>query len=57
MWQTFLQFIEQQWNALAHWNSLVEIAFLAAGIYSIYVYFRGTRAARVLTGLACSWCR
>ncbi len=51
MWQSFLELIEQQWNALAHWNSLVEIGFLAAGIYSIYLYFRGTRAARVLTGL------
>ncbi len=51
MWETFLQFIEQQRNALAHWNSLVEIGFLSAGIYFTYIYFRGTRAARVLTGL------
>ena len=51
MWQSFLQFGQQQWNALAQWNSLVEIGFLAAGIYYIYIYFRGTRAARVLTGM------
>ncbi len=51
MWQSFLQFSQQQWNALAQWNSLVEIGFLAAGIYYIYIYFRGTRAARVLTGM------
>ena len=51
MWQTFLQFTQQQWNALDQWNSLVEIGFLAAGIYFIYIYFRGTRAARVLTGM------
>ncbi len=51
MWQFFLQFSRQQWNALAQWNSLVEIGFLSAGIYYIYIYFRGTRAARVLTGM------
>lgn len=51
MWQILLQFSEQQWSTLAHWNSFVEIGVLAAGIYSIYIYFRGTRAARVLTGL------
>ena len=51
MWPRFLQFLQQQWSALAQWNSLVEIALVAAGIYYTYVYFRGTRAARVLTGL------
>ena len=51
MWQSLLQFSQQQWSALAQWNSLVEIGFLAAGIYYIYIYFRGTRAARVLTGM------
>ena len=51
MWQSFLQFSRQQWSALAQWNSLVEIGFLAAGIYYIYIYFRGTRTARVLTGM------
>lgn len=51
MWERFVQFLQEQWNALAHWNSLVEILFVAAGIYYAYFYFRGTRAARVLTGL------
>ena len=51
MWQSFLQFSAQQWAALAQWNSVVEIVLLAAGIYYTYLYFRGTRAARVLTGL------
>lgn len=41
-----LQFIEQEWN------SGIEILLLAVGIYYGYLYFRGTRGARVLTGLA-----
>lgn len=34
------------------WNSAVEIALLTVAIYYLYLYFRGTRGARVLTGLA-----
>lgn len=34
-----------------HWNALLEIAFFAVGLYQLYLYFRGTRGARVLTGL------
>ncbi len=34
------------------WNSGMEILLLAVGIYYGYLYFRGTRGARVLTGLA-----
>ena len=40
------QFIQQEWN------SGIEILLLAVGIYYGYLYFRGTRGARVLTGLA-----
>jgi diadenylate cyclase len=39
------QFVRQQWN------SAIEILLLAVGIYYAYLYFRGTRGARVLTGL------
>jgi diadenylate cyclase len=38
--------------ARQEWNSGLEILVLAAGIYQAYLYFRGTRGARVLTGLA-----
>src|SRR5436190_10787860 len=34
------------------WRSLVEILLLWVAIYYGYLYFRGTRGAKVLTGLA-----
>src|SRR5438045_8343635 len=34
------------------WRSAVEILLLTIGIYYGYLYFRGTRGAKVLTGLA-----
>src|SRR3954468_10065911 len=34
------------------WRSLFEIILLSVGIYYGYLYFRGTRGAKVLTGLA-----
>jgi diadenylate cyclase len=34
------------------WRSLVEILLLSVAIYYGYLYFRGTRGAKVLTGLA-----
>src|ERR1700716_1261322 len=34
------------------WRSIIEIILLSVGIYYGYVYFRGTRGAKVLTGLA-----
>jgi len=37
---------------LRGWRSLVEILLLWVAIYYGYVYFRGTRGAKVLTGLA-----
>jgi diadenylate cyclase len=37
---------------LENWRSAVEIILLSVGIYYGYVYFRGTRGAKVLTGLA-----
>ncbi len=37
---------------LDQWRGLVEIALLSVGIYYGYLYFRGTRGAKVLTGLA-----
>jgi diadenylate cyclase len=37
---------------LVSWRSLFEIILLSVGIYYGYVYFRGTRGAKVLTGLA-----
>ena len=37
---------------LDHWRGLVEILLLTVGIYYGYLYFRGTRGAKVLTGLA-----
>lgn len=35
-----------------NWRSWVEIAILSVVIYYAYIYFRGTRGAKVLTGLA-----
>src|SRR6266481_9781437 len=37
---------------LNYWNAAIEIALLAMAIYYGYLYFRGTRGAKVLTGLA-----
>lgn len=37
---------------LARWRSAVEIGIMSVGIYYGYRYFRGTRGAKVLTGLA-----
>lgn len=34
------------------WRGVVEILLLSVGIYYGYLYFRGTRGAKVLTGLA-----
>src|SRR5207244_11419876 len=34
------------------WRSIIEIVLLSVGIYYGYLYFRGTRGAKVLTGLA-----
>ena len=34
------------------WRSLIEILLLSVAIYYGYLYFRGTRGAKVLTGLA-----
>src|SRR5438093_5048 len=35
-----------------HWRDVIEIAILAVAIYYGYMYLRGTRGARVLTGFA-----
>src|ERR1700727_1247906 len=35
-----------------YWNAAIEILILAVALYYGYLYFRGTRAAKVLTGLA-----
>ena len=40
----------QTW--LDGWRGLVEIILLSVGIYYGYLYFKGTRGAKVLTGLA-----
>jgi len=37
---------------LDQWRGLFEILLLSVGIYYGYLYFRGTRGAKVLTGLA-----
>lgn len=42
--------IAEMW--LANWRSAVEILLMSVGIYYGYLYFRGTRGAKVLTGLA-----
>jgi diadenylate cyclase len=36
----------------SNWSAAIEILILAVAIYYGYLYFRGTRGARVLTGLA-----
>ena len=38
--------------AEAHWRDAIEIAILAVVLYHGYIYLRGTRGARVLTGFA-----
>src|SRR3982750_3193067 len=45
-----MQEILQLW--FKSWRSIIEIILLSVGIYYGYVYFRGTRGAKVLTGLA-----
>src|SRR6476660_3413731 len=45
-----MQEILQLW--FKSWRSMIEIILLSIGIYYGYVYFRGTRGAKVLTGLA-----
>ena len=45
-----IQRLTQLW--LEHWRGLAEILLLTIGIYYGYLYFRGTRGAKVLTGLA-----
>jgi len=45
-----IQQILQLW--LDKWRGLFEILLLSVGIYYGYLYFRGTRGAKVLTGLA-----
>src|SRR5471030_1283164 len=45
-----IQHFVQIW--LERWRSLFEIILLAVAIYYGYLYFRGTRGAKVLTGLA-----
>ena len=37
---------------LDQWRSFIEIVLLSVGIYYGYLYFKGTRGAKVLTGLA-----
>jgi diadenylate cyclase len=46
MINSFLQFLSQNWTAG------IEILLLAVTIYYGYLYFRGTRGAKVFTGLA-----
>ena len=45
-----IQQIMQTW--LDGWRGLIEIILLSVGIYYGYLYFKGTRGAKVLTGLA-----
>ena len=45
-----IQQMLQLW--LDKWRGLFEILLLSVGIYYGYLYFRGTRGAKVLTGLA-----
>src|SRR4051794_1044406 len=45
-----IQQVLQLW--LDKWRGLFEILLLSVGIYYGYLYFRGTRGAKVLTGLA-----
>jgi diadenylate cyclase len=46
MTNSFLQFLSENWTAG------IEILLLAVSIYYGYLYFRGTRGAKVFTGLA-----
>ncbi|CAN5234634.1 diadenylate cyclase CdaA [soil metagenome] len=45
----FEQILERWFDS---WRGVVEILLLSVGIYYGYLYFRGTRGAKVLTGLA-----
>jgi len=45
-----IQQIVQMW--LDRWRGFFEIILLSVGIYYGYLYFKGTRGAKVLTGLA-----
>src|SRR5213082_1638043 len=45
-----MQELVQLW--FKSWRSIIEIILLTVGIYYGYLYFRGTRGAKVLTGLA-----
>ena len=45
-----IQALVQLWED--HWRGVFEIILLSVGIYYGYLYFRGTRGAKVLTGLA-----
>ncbi len=42
----------QLWQWFDTWRGPIEILLLSVGIYYGYLYFRGTRGAKVLTGLA-----
>lgn len=46
MFNAILEFLQ------TYWNAAIEILILAVAIYYGYLYFRGTRGAKVLTGLA-----
>src|ERR1700675_3907687 len=46
MFNTILELLQNYWNAA------IEILLLAVAIYYGFLYFRGTRGAKVLTGLA-----
>src|SRR5271156_4113148 len=46
MLDSVFQFVRENWNAA------IEILLLAIAIYYGYLYFRGTRGAKVFTGLA-----
>src|SRR5258707_15342313 len=45
MLDSVLQFVGENWNAA------IEVLLLAIAIYYGYLYFRGTRGAKVFTGL------
>ncbi len=45
-----IQQLTQLW--FDKWRSLFEIILLSVVIYYGYLYFRGTRGAKVLTGMA-----
>src|ERR1700750_983688 len=45
--------LQDIWQLLLRgWRSAFEIILLSVGLYYGYLYFRGTRGAKVLTGLA-----